>query len=91
MIIGLAAEWFPASQEEKQRAAEAVNVGEVIGAAGVLRLLGRHVVDSPHVHAALGQPAGATLGLAERLGCLDDPRQPEVEHADHALGIEHQV
>ena len=64
---------------------------QVIGAPRVLRLLGRHVVDGPHVHAALGQPAGAAFAWPNGLGCLDDPRQPEVEHADRALGIEHQV
>ena len=59
---GLAAERGLAGQEIVQRAPERVNVGTAVGQPGVIRLLGRHVVDRAHDRAADRQvelrPAG---------------------------------
>ena len=72
-----------------KRAAQAVHVGAMVDAMRILGLFGSHVIDGPHVHAALGQPAGS--GFAERVGGVDDAGQPKVEHADGPGVIEHEV
>ena len=78
-----------AGQQVIDRAAQAVDVGAMVDAVRVFGLLGGHVIDGPHVHAALGQPAGGRF--AERVAGVDDPGQSQVEHADRAGVIEHQV
>ncbi len=65
-------ERLAASQQVVERAAQAVDVGAVVGLPRVLGLLRRHVIHCPHVRPALRQARPGRL--AERVGCVDDPR-----------------
>ena len=70
----------PAGKQVIERAAQAVNVGAVVDAVGVVGLFGGHEIEGAHVHAALGQPAAG--GLVEGVDGVDDAGQSQVEHAD---------
>ena len=55
---------------------ERIEVGAVVGATGILALLGRHVVRGPHRHVALGEDLGPD-GV--------QPGQSEIEHLRPAV------
>ncbi len=65
-----------------QGAAQAVDVGADVGVAGVLRLLGGHVVGRAHDHVRAGQPVAALRRQR---------REAEVEHLDGAVAATDQV
>ena len=74
---------------KKRRAAQAINIGAMVDTVRIFGLLGGHVIDSPHVHTALGQAAGG--GLAERIIGVDDPGQAQVEHTDGPPVVDDEV
>ncbi len=79
----------PAGQQKEKRAGQAVNVGAVVDAVRVFGLFGSHVINGSHVRVTLGQAAGNRL--AEGIAGVDDPGEAQVEHADCASAVEHEI
>jgi len=80
----------PPREQVVQRAAQAVDVGPVVGEPDVEGLLGGHEVEAPHHRADRRQSGRGRLLLADAERG-PEPGQAQVEHLDRALGIPDQV
>ena len=80
---------FAAGQQVEKRAGQAVNVGAMVDVVRIFGLFGSHVINGSHVRVTLGQAAGN--GLGEGIAGVDDPGEAQVEHADCALAVDHEV
>ena len=76
-------------EQEVEGTAQAVDVSAVVGGLGVVGLFGCQEVDGTHVGTGLGQ--GMVGVSAELGGGLDDAGDAEVENAELAGSVDHEI